>query len=198
MYNAIWATYKHYCSNDENPQHDLCPKGENSWCTWQQALALNKITSYTHDYTALPDDVAEALKPIYTDLSSKTLLERCVGGFNQNNNESYNQLIWKITPKVIPCGSKVVQTAAYIAAGMFNEGAWSLLFFMSALGISLGPAAHKYADNEDIKRIFIADARAYEGTREGRMARRQLQLDILDQNDDAADTSYGPGIDDTM
>lgn len=30
MNNAIWATYYHYASSDENPQHEKCPGGANS------------------------------------------------------------------------------------------------------------------------------------------------------------------------
>ncbi|GFY54751.1 uncharacterized protein TNIN_72081 [Trichonephila inaurata madagascariensis] len=99
----------------------MCPGGEGSWCSWQQVLATD-TSSYTHDYLILPADVAEAIYPIYEDLSNLKLLERCVGGFTQNNNESYNRLIWKITSKIAPCGSKVVEIAAYIAARIFNEG----------------------------------------------------------------------------
>ncbi|GFY37684.1 hypothetical protein TNIN_72021 [Trichonephila inaurata madagascariensis] len=31
--------------------------------------------------------------------------------------------------KIVPCGSKVVEIAAFIAVGMFNEGTKSLLYF---------------------------------------------------------------------
>ena len=44
------------------------------------------------------------MKPIYNDLSKESLLERCVGGFTQNNNESLNQLIWKISLKIMSGG----------------------------------------------------------------------------------------------
>lgn len=43
--------------------------------------------------------VSQAIKPIYEDLTRDDLLERCLGAFNQNNNESFNQIIWKIAPK---------------------------------------------------------------------------------------------------
>ncbi|XP_074098848.1 uncharacterized protein LOC141527326 [Cotesia typhae] len=138
----------------------------------QKARALGTLPSYKHDYEDLPPDVATAIFPIYEDLSNKKLLERCVGGFTQNNNESYNQLIWKITPEVIPAGSKIVEIAVNIAAGVFNE--------------------------EDAERISILDARAPGSTREGRMARRQQQLNILEANDEAEGSSYGAGIDDTI
>lgn len=51
---------------------------------------------------------------------------------------------------------------------------------------------------EDAERISISDARAQGSTREGRMARRQQQLNILEANDEAEGSSYGAGIDDTM
>ncbi|CAB3232299.1 unnamed protein product [Arctia plantaginis] len=61
MYKAIWASYFHNCSTDKNPQHDNCPIGENSWCSWQKARALGTLPSYKHDYEALPPDVATAI-----------------------------------------------------------------------------------------------------------------------------------------
>ena len=30
--NATWATYYHYSSTDESPQHHKCPSGDESWC----------------------------------------------------------------------------------------------------------------------------------------------------------------------
>ncbi|GFY59828.1 uncharacterized protein TNIN_353101 [Trichonephila inaurata madagascariensis] len=132
----------------------------------QQELATDTLLSYTHDYPTLPADVAEAIYPIYEDHSNVKLLERCVGGFTQNYN--------------VPCGSKVLEIVAYIAAEMFNEGTKSLLYFMSALGLSLGTAAHAYVDKEGAERVMISDARVHDSTREERMARRQHQLDLLE------------------
>jgi len=33
MKKEIWATLYHKISTDDNPQHDRCPDGENSWCS---------------------------------------------------------------------------------------------------------------------------------------------------------------------
>lgn len=198
MSNAIWATFYHYCSTDENQQHAKCPIGLDSWCSWQRAAAADNLSVYKHDYQPFPQEVAEALRPIYEDLSNEKLLERCVGGFTQNNNESYNQLVWKISPKVLPAGSKTVEMAAYIAAGIFNEGTAALLYYMNAMGVSLGSNAHSYTDKEDAQRIKISDLRSHESTREGRMARRQHQIELLEAANDANGLLYGPGIDDSM
>ncbi|XP_044313131.1 uncharacterized protein LOC123037265 [Drosophila rhopaloa] len=198
MRNSIWATYYHYCSTDKNPKHENCPTGPESWCSWQRAAAANELSSFKHDYQTFTEDVAKALHLIYTDLSKKELLERCLGGFTQNNNESYNQLIWKISPKIIPSGSKIVEMATCVAAGVFNEGASSLLYFMNATGISLGPNADSYAEREDSLRVSIADRRSQESTREGRMARRQHQIEVLEGAEGEEATLYGPGIDDSI
>lgn len=139
----------------------------------------------------------KAIKPIYTDLSKETLLERCVGGFNQNNNESYNQLVWKISPKIVSSGGTVVNLAAYITVGLFNEGAKSLLFYLNAIGVKCGHNAHTYVDKIDEARIAVAERRAAESTREGRMQRRQQQIAFLEATSSAEELLYGPGIDDS-
>lgn len=48
MKNAIWATFFHYSSTDENPQHKKCPSGADSWCEWQKAAAANALDSFKH------------------------------------------------------------------------------------------------------------------------------------------------------
>ncbi|KZC14695.1 hypothetical protein WN55_07192, partial [Dufourea novaeangliae] len=47
-------------------------------------------------------DLVQVIKPIYTDLSQDNLLERCLGGNTQNNNESFNGLLWHFAPKFLP------------------------------------------------------------------------------------------------
>ncbi|XP_046737741.1 uncharacterized protein LOC124406385 [Diprion similis] len=196
MHEAIWATFDHYSSTDANPHHERCPTGEESWCSYQRAQARNE--AFQHDYKPLPSNVLDAIRPVYNDLSKETLLERCVGGFDQNNNESFNQLIWKISPKIVSSGAVVVNLAAYIAAGLFNEGSKSLLFYLNSIGVSCGRNAHEYADKMDEARIALAERRAAESTREGRMLRRQYQISLLQAASSAEELLYGPGIDDSI
>ena len=154
--------------------------------------------SAKHDYQPLPEDAAEAVRPIYTDLSNDKLLERCVGGFTQNNNESWNQLNWKITPKIVPRGSKMVEMSAYIDAGVCNEGTTSLLHHISAMWLSLCPNAHLYAQKQDAQRVTISDHRAQQSTRERRMIRRQHQIELLEAAEGTEGMLYGTAIDDSM
>lgn len=137
MKNAIWATFYHCSSTDKKPRHENCPKGPDSWCAWQRASATNTLSSFKHDYTPLPDDVLTAIKPTYEDLSKDELLQQCVGGFTQNNNESLNPLVWKITPKRLPAGSKFADIAALVNACIFNQRTSALLLIMHGMDLKL-------------------------------------------------------------
>ena len=46
MRKEIYATFYHKISTDEKPQHDRCPVGEDSWCSWQKAKASHTVSTY--------------------------------------------------------------------------------------------------------------------------------------------------------
>ena len=198
MKNAIWATYYHQQSTDENPQHEKCPSGENSWCPYQKALATTEVENFKHDYNPLPQDVLKAIKPIYEDLSKDELLERCVGGFTQNNNESLNQVIWRIVPKKLSGSKNIVEFAAYVAACTFNEGVGALLTFMYDMGITVGPSAREYARQEDNSRIAKAEQEAQMQSKEARIRQRLEKKEAEDNEIAAGNVLYGAGIDDSV
>lgn len=70
------------------PQHGLCPKGVNSWCSYNRSLEDGK--TYTHKHT-LPEAVMTSIKPVYRDLTQPALLSKCLHGRTQNVNESLNR-----------------------------------------------------------------------------------------------------------
>lgn len=158
MKEAIWATFDHKCSTDEEPRHNNCPQGPESWFSWQQAKAAGTLQEYKHK-TPLHDDVIKAIRPIYEDLSDDNLLERCVGGFIQNTNESLNNVIWRVAPKVLYSGASIVKIAANIATCTFNEGATAYLLIMQALNINVGQKCATYCENQDRAHINLADIR---------------------------------------
>ncbi|GFX03808.1 uncharacterized protein TNCV_2113801 [Trichonephila clavipes] len=47
MSKSIWAIYFHKLSTDENPQHALCPMGEESWCGYNKSIVSGE--KYTHN-----------------------------------------------------------------------------------------------------------------------------------------------------
>ncbi|XP_011064116.1 PREDICTED: uncharacterized protein LOC105151863 [Acromyrmex echinatior] len=72
------------------------------------------------------DEVFKAVKPIYEELSSDDLLSRCLGGYIQNNNESFNSVLWSIAPKGVHSSKAIVDIAANFAVCNFNDGLKSI------------------------------------------------------------------------
>ena len=44
MEKCVRASLKHYCSTVEKPQHEDCPEGDTSWCSYQRDKATGKQT----------------------------------------------------------------------------------------------------------------------------------------------------------
>jgi len=198
MRDAVWATFYHYSSTKDKPQHHLCPQASDSWCEWQQAKANGSLDTYEQSYNALPDEVLDAIRPIYEDLSNEALLKRCLGGFTQNANESFNNLIWRMAHKNTNSSAKIVEIATFLAVCLFNEGSSALLRIMSTMGITVGRNAAQFAALTDNRRSDQADIRAQHATREARISRRMSKNKKIDEHLSQEDSLYGPGIGDYM
>ena len=106
------------------------------------------------------------MKPIYENLSSDAQLNRGVGGFTQNYNASLNQLIWRISPKILSGTSTICEIAADVSACYFNKGNFAYLTFMEEMRISTGTISYEWTREEDTFHISRADSKAAEATKE--------------------------------
>ena len=122
------------------------------------------------------------------------MLERCLGGNTQNNNESFNGLLWHFAPKHIYHGPKTVEIAAYLATGIFNEGYYAILKIFEIMGIAIGPIAKSYADKRDDSRINVAEKRHHEATKEARIARRKANSALQSFYEEEEGILYSSGM----
>lgn len=58
--NEILATLEHKSSTDDNPTHDRCPQGPDSWCKYRKAEAAETANSFRHP-APFTDNVQEVL-----------------------------------------------------------------------------------------------------------------------------------------
>lgn len=193
MRNEIWATLYHKISTDEKPQHDRCPPGTNSWCSWQKSKSMNTLHEYTHK-PALLQQVFDAVKPIYEELSKDDLLSRCVGGYTQNSNESFNSVVWSLAPKSTSSGKNVLDIAVNIAVCMFNDGLNSIMKIMEVLGFEIGTYCYNFCTSVDARRIELSDKSLTEAAKEARMARRAARKEEDDSEINLEGRFYGAGI----
>lgn len=138
MQKAIWAIFFHTVTSPGTVsmkiQHQYCPKGNESWCKFNNNLETGKKT---YDESGrLPPAFYEPLKPIFKRLSTKELLQKCQKGLTQNANESLNNLIWQRCPKTMFFGKERVVSAVSEAVCVFNTGAGAKALIMKAAGVN--------------------------------------------------------------
>ena len=98
MSRATHAILKHYSSTLENPNHEDCPAGKNSWCSYNRDVASG--TNYHQPIkNSLPPAVVAEIQPLFDRLGSKEFLANCEDGKTQNVNESYHHVVWNLAPK---------------------------------------------------------------------------------------------------
>ena len=171
MRNKVWATYYHKSSTDENSQHQYCSPSESNWCKWQKAVPEGTLQDFVHENPPLREEVLKLIKPIYENLSSESLLTRCLGLETQNNNELLNSLIWTFAPKHIHAGSHIIEIANHNAVCIFNEASLPVLKIMDTMLIKIGPQSHAFTNRRDQQRINRSEIRASEASKESRTAR---------------------------
>ena len=108
MEKAIMATYYHLCSTKKKPMYGNCPAGADSWCKWRVAEAAGAKNKFKHPPPLHPD-VQKNILPIYKDLSNRDLLQRYLRRHKQNPNEGFNACIWRLAPKHLHAGVKIIE-----------------------------------------------------------------------------------------
>lgn len=141
--------------------------------------------------TTIHEAIAPFVKKVFEKLSEPSLMERwCILGATQNQNESFNSIIWNRCPKTEFAGPQVVEIAVDLAVITFNSGQGALKGLLQRLKYGLGPTL---VNSKDDTRIWEAD---YKG-RELVKKRRQMRLDsvsIHEQQVSAEGPTYIPGF----
>ena len=161
IFRAIWAVFHHSISDDDQHDHQFCPTGSDSWCKYNRALADN-VEPPKHT-PKLPKDLGPFIKPVFTALSKRELLEKCVFGVTQNQNESFNR---SRCPKTGFCSVVSVDIAVNLAAITFNHGLEGLSpLFEQVIGSPPSAFTANYISSSDDKRSMKAGQSAQ--TRDG-------------------------------
>ena len=188
MNDAIWAVYHHSIKNSEEPfaaQHRYCPTSNDTWCKYWTSLKNTNI-EYTES-KRLPEAFLVELKPIFDRLTSDALLNRCLKGLTQNQNESLNGLLWSICPKIRFCGKEKLESCVCEAVNRFNTGAHSSAELLEMLQINPGRHMLEELTKEDSSRVKVAERKVSGHARVQRQKLRSRKKKNVDT------ISYNPG-----
>ncbi|GFW70371.1 uncharacterized protein TNCV_4914911 [Trichonephila clavipes] len=187
---AIWAIYFHKLSTEDNPQHALCPLGEDSWCGYNRSIVTGEFYIHKH---SLPESILLKVKKVFRDLTEKDLLKKCLHGRTQNPNESFNKCIWERIPKTVFVGIETLKFGVMDAVICFNDGYVSRIKVFEALGIKSGYNTERALLIIDNKRIFEAERIVNKVSLEARNKRslkRKMDKQNLDEENEYQSGKY--------
>lgn len=196
MKRAIFATLDHCQSTDENPLHEKCPVGKDSWCFYQRDIA-NGVLPRKHEAcvkTPLNAMVVEHLMPLYTRLTAENLLKRCSLGKTQNANEALHGVIWSKCPKTIFTSKMRVEAGVAEGISVYNEGyLLTMTKLLKTSGISPGRTTVLHAQKKDATRLRLRQTRKTEKYQKYRKMKKFAQLREEEEKKSREGTTYGAG-----
>lgn len=135
MQRETIAVFAHCCSRKEKPMHGQCSTGAKSWCKYQQAKALRK--TYKDVSVGLPQQIINIINPVYMKLWDQNLLEKCLHGKTQNENESFNAVLWTIIPKNVFVEVQTLYLGSHLSVIQHNDGFNALINVLHEMKIDL-------------------------------------------------------------
>ncbi|KAK3923748.1 Aspartyl/glutamyl-tRNA(Asn/Gln) amidotransferase subunit B [Frankliniella fusca] len=192
MKKAIMATIHHCSSTDGKPNHNLCPRGIDSWCFWQKAKASkSKPKSHKEMSTILNGTVFKHILPIYKRLSDDELLSRCQRGGTQNQNECLHSVLWHKVPKEIFVSKPRLEMGVIHAIADFNMGKRVAMFLeRETRGDAKPEISLRQAYKSDKARITRSENAP---TRFERKERRKKQAEAETQRKNKEGCTYQAG-----
>ena len=191
MVRACWAVFYHSVSTDENPQHQYCPVGAESWCKYRRALANHQdVLPHT---PRIPANYEPFVKPVFDKLCDEELLAKCVKGATQNRNESYNNLIWARSPKTEFSSLPTTQIAVSNATIMYNSGAAALAAVIENMEVEAGSLCSAFLAARDECRVKRAALREGEVAKKRRKVQRVAAKQVEEARIEEEGVSYEAG-----
>ena len=138
-------------------------------------------------------NVIKHVEPIFKDLGNPDLLSKCLHGQTQNQNESFNAMIWKRVPKSMYVGMTQFQLGLYDAVANFNIGNSASIKVLEKLGLDSGYHTVIGCKELNVQRIKNAGRKESEKAKTRRRYLRGLQKSRGDKNKQKEKTTYSAG-----
>ena len=189
MQAAVRATLFHVASSKENNWHyPHCPAGTNSWRKFHQDR-VNGTSTYKPG-PGLPLDIVMKLKPIFAELGDESLMEKCLHGKTQNQNESFNSMIWDRIPKTRYVSLTQLELGVYDAVANFNIGKKASVLIYEKMNLIPGKFTLQACDKINRKRLSSSKFKEMDSTRKRRKIRRGKAKQKDDKNESKEGQTY--------
>jgi hypothetical protein len=136
MKNSIWATFYHYTSTDQQPNHIYCPR--NSWCVYNLDKRPSDFSHKKYINKQCPPNIFEKTREFYEKMTQNYDLDKLKHGRTTNCSESFNSKIWKRAPKSTYTGFDGLKIAVYDSVLCHNHGYITRSKVIEKFGFSTG------------------------------------------------------------
>ncbi|RUS84766.1 hypothetical protein EGW08_007450 [Elysia chlorotica] len=189
MKRAVIAVVDHSSSTDQEPLHQNCPEGEDSWCFFQKAQARGLPAEPHAENVGHPicKLVADHIRPVFERMSSDDLLSRCILQMTQNANRSAHAVIWARCPKHQFVNRDRVTVAVALGVAEFNFESQSTRKFLQHQNLPVGSETAIRGKKMDHTRTQKAQA----AVREKARRHRQLQAEAKQREEQKLLEKYG-------
>ena len=158
MITAIDASFLHSMSTVSYSVHNKCPKHNPPPPKFKVAEYNREPMPKHKNPPLIPPDLVKYARPIYQRLVHSDLLERCTLGATQNQNESFNNILWFHASKTQFLGKRTVKFSVHLAILLFNEGKESALNrLFPAMIFEVTQHETEYYKHADRLRLYKSD-----------------------------------------
>ena len=137
---------------------------------------MNGTNKYV-EKPGLPIPLRKKLQPIFRELSTLGLLERCLHGNTQNSNESLNGLIWA-RPKNIFVSRSVLEMSVSSAILSFNSGLFEVF---TNCGLEVGSYVETFCYLEDASKVICGNVKSSKSVKKRRKTLRSVKMGFVDK-----------------
>ena len=114
----------------------------------------------------MPLDIVTKLKPTFAEVSDESLLEKCLHGKTQNQNESFNSMIWDRIPKTRYVSLTLLELGVYDAVANFNIGKKASVLIYEKMNLILpGTFTLQGCNKIDRKRLLALKYKEMDSTK---------------------------------
>ena len=127
-------------------------------------------------------------------MSDDKLLQKCLHGKTQNNNESPNGLIWKRCPKDVFADWVALELGVASAVIAFNNGLSGIIEVFNKLNIKPETFCEKYCEFNDETRITQKDWKSSDSVKQRRQKLRGHRKGFQDKCKENEGVLYEAGL----
>ena len=120
----------------------------------------------------IPISIVLKLQCIFEELSNEDLLKKCLHGMTQNQNESFNAMIWSRIPKSTYVSFSQLQLGVYDAVANFNIGMKASILIFEKFNMIPGKYCLKGCRKINEKRLSASKYDNLEATKKRKKIRR--------------------------